>query len=328
MPALFNPILPRFVSSAPVCRGVIWGAGGRRPQKKKERKKEKVKREKKRKENRMKGYVNNVKLLHIKCCFLQFFNSPVALKNKKNFGLPRKSWNDAPARVSLQPNLARICWPLYSWGGLSVKCALCSDWTHSLIQTSNSCWPKSWVSFMLMPKLNSIQWLRRWRRRQKWRRRCRWVDDNDDVVVCDCDDNNDNNCTKTIMMMTTMMMTIMMMTTMMMTIMMMTKMIMSIIMMTIIIMSIMMMTTMMMTIMMMMIMMMTIMMMTTMMMTTMMINYKNMYSLTWFLFQTNEPSVISYLIEIDFVSICLKIMESCIDKSRTVSAWFYVALKL
>ena len=28
--------------------------------------------------------------------FFQFFNSPVALKNKKKFGPPRKSWNDAP----------------------------------------------------------------------------------------------------------------------------------------------------------------------------------------------------------------------------------------
>ena len=27
--------------------------------------------------------MNNVKLLHIKCCFYQIFNSPVALKNKK-----------------------------------------------------------------------------------------------------------------------------------------------------------------------------------------------------------------------------------------------------
>ena len=40
--------------------------------------------------------MNNVKLLYIKCCFFQFFNSPVALKNKKKFGPPRKSWNDAP----------------------------------------------------------------------------------------------------------------------------------------------------------------------------------------------------------------------------------------
>ena len=28
--------------------------------------------------------MNSVKLLHIKCCFFQFFNSPVALKNEKN----------------------------------------------------------------------------------------------------------------------------------------------------------------------------------------------------------------------------------------------------
>ena len=28
--------------------------------------------------------MNDVKLLHIKCCFFQFFNSPLALKNKKN----------------------------------------------------------------------------------------------------------------------------------------------------------------------------------------------------------------------------------------------------
>ena len=27
--------------------------------------------------------MNNVKLLHIKCCFFQFFNSPVTLKNIK-----------------------------------------------------------------------------------------------------------------------------------------------------------------------------------------------------------------------------------------------------
>ena len=34
--------------------------------------------------------MNNVKLLHIKCCFFQFFNDPVALKNKKNFGPQEK----------------------------------------------------------------------------------------------------------------------------------------------------------------------------------------------------------------------------------------------
>ena len=39
--------------------------------------------------------MNNVKLLHIKCIFFQFFNNPVVLKNLKKFAHPRKSWNDA-----------------------------------------------------------------------------------------------------------------------------------------------------------------------------------------------------------------------------------------
>ena len=77
------------------------GLGGRRPppkKKKKEKKKEKKKKRKKKKRKKewKKGTMNNVKLLHIKCCFFQFFNSPVALKNLKKFGPPRKSWNDAP----------------------------------------------------------------------------------------------------------------------------------------------------------------------------------------------------------------------------------------
>ena len=32
--------------------------------------------------------MNDVKLLHIKCCFFQFFNSPVALKNRKKICPP------------------------------------------------------------------------------------------------------------------------------------------------------------------------------------------------------------------------------------------------
>ena len=76
----------------------LGGAGGRRPRKKKEKRKKKRKKEKKRK----KGTMNSVKLLHIKCCFFQFFNSPVALKNlKKICPPPRKSCNDAPAFTSL-----------------------------------------------------------------------------------------------------------------------------------------------------------------------------------------------------------------------------------
>ena len=34
--------------------------------------------------------MNSVKLLHIKCCFFQFFNSPMALKNKKNLAPQEK----------------------------------------------------------------------------------------------------------------------------------------------------------------------------------------------------------------------------------------------
>ena len=44
----------------------------------------------------------------IKCCFSQFFNSPVALKNKKIFGPPRKSWNDAPERGTVAVHMGRL----------------------------------------------------------------------------------------------------------------------------------------------------------------------------------------------------------------------------
>ena len=67
-------------------------AGGPSPpprKKKKEKKKEKKKKREKKKKK--KETMDDVKLLHIKCCFFQFFNSPVALKNKKNFCPPRKS---------------------------------------------------------------------------------------------------------------------------------------------------------------------------------------------------------------------------------------------
>ena len=76
-------------------RGVIQEAGGPSPP----RKKKKEKKEKKRKKRkRKKGTMNDVKFLQIKCCFFQFFNSPVALKNEKKIlpPPPEKSWNDAP----------------------------------------------------------------------------------------------------------------------------------------------------------------------------------------------------------------------------------------
>ena len=43
--------------------------------------------------------MNDVKLLHIKCCFFQFFNSLVALKNKKNFP-PQEKVEMTPLVVS------------------------------------------------------------------------------------------------------------------------------------------------------------------------------------------------------------------------------------
>ena len=83
-------------------RGVIWGGlgglgGAVAPprKKKKERKKEKREKERKR-EKRKKGTMNNVKLLHMKCCFFQFFNSPVALKNTKIFLPPQEKVEMTP----------------------------------------------------------------------------------------------------------------------------------------------------------------------------------------------------------------------------------------
>ena len=68
------------------------GLGGRCPpeNKKEKRKEKKKKKKKKKKKERKKGTMNNVKLLHIKCCFFQFFNSPVALKIIKQIA-PKKN---------------------------------------------------------------------------------------------------------------------------------------------------------------------------------------------------------------------------------------------
>ena len=75
-----------------------WGRRSPKETEKKKKRKEKKKKEKekRKKRKRKKGTMNSVKLLHIKCSFFQFLNSPVALKNKKNFGPSRKCWNDAP----------------------------------------------------------------------------------------------------------------------------------------------------------------------------------------------------------------------------------------
>ena len=54
----------------------------------------------------MKGTMNNVKLLHIKCCFFQFFNSPVAMKNKRNFASPQEKIEMTPLLLILGSGLS------------------------------------------------------------------------------------------------------------------------------------------------------------------------------------------------------------------------------
>ena len=83
-------------------RGVIWGGWGavapKETEKKEKRKKKRKKRKKERKKKeRKKGTMNNVKLLHITCCFFSNFSIVRWYwKIIKKFGPPRKSWNYAP----------------------------------------------------------------------------------------------------------------------------------------------------------------------------------------------------------------------------------------
>ena len=98
------------------------GAGRPSPPGKRKKRKEK-KRKKRRKKERNEGTMNNVKLLHIKCCFFQFFNSPVALKNKKN-SPPRKSWNDAPA-CSCWILLLNQTYKSFKWNSIRIIIHLC-----------------------------------------------------------------------------------------------------------------------------------------------------------------------------------------------------------
>ena len=65
-----------------------WGAAP--PPRKRKKRKKKEKRKKKKNQKKRKRTMNNVKLLHIKCCFFKFFGSPVALKNKKKCWPPKK----------------------------------------------------------------------------------------------------------------------------------------------------------------------------------------------------------------------------------------------
>ena len=90
------------------------GWGGRRPPRKKKKRKKKEKRKKREKERkkegkRKKGTINYVKLLHIKCCFFQFFNCPMALKNKKKF------WPPPQEKVEMTPLKSGIKINVLSW---------------------------------------------------------------------------------------------------------------------------------------------------------------------------------------------------------------------
>ena len=51
--------------------------------------------------------MNDVKLLHIKCCFFKFFNSPVALKNEKIFWPPQEKVEMTPLQFPLR--LSTLC---------------------------------------------------------------------------------------------------------------------------------------------------------------------------------------------------------------------------
>ena len=65
--------------------------GGRRLQgKRKKEKKEKRKKEKKREKERRELQMTSNYYIGIKCCIFQFFNSPVALKNKNKFAPQEK----------------------------------------------------------------------------------------------------------------------------------------------------------------------------------------------------------------------------------------------
>ena len=97
--------------------------------------------------------MNSVKLLHIKCCLFQFFNSPVALKNtKKIWPPPRKSWNDAPDPINsfqlVDLTLTNIIIVLFKpmityarWAGFEERTSRWV-WTADVVTTRNG-WHKN-----------------------------------------------------------------------------------------------------------------------------------------------------------------------------------------
>ena len=73
----------------------------RGPRKKKKKEKRKKKKKEKKKIERKKGTMNNVELLHIKCCFFQFFNkSGSTEKFKKILASPQEKVEMTPLLVS------------------------------------------------------------------------------------------------------------------------------------------------------------------------------------------------------------------------------------
>ena len=96
-----NVTTPRHrLNSLDVANSPVWGQvrhlrglGAVAP---KENKKKEKKEEREKKKEGRKGTVNNVKLLHIKWCFLKFFNSPVALKNNNKNLAPHEKIEMTP----------------------------------------------------------------------------------------------------------------------------------------------------------------------------------------------------------------------------------------
>ena len=90
--AKLQPALATGASFEGAGRAVAPPQGKEKNRKKERKRKKKEKIKEKKKKERKKGTVNNVQLIHIKCCFFQFFNSPVPLKNnKKNLPPQEKS---------------------------------------------------------------------------------------------------------------------------------------------------------------------------------------------------------------------------------------------
>ena len=128
---VFNPIRTPVASpNSQAAEASFRGAGGRRPQGKRKRERKKGKRKKReKKRKRKKGTMNNVKFLHIKCCFFQFFNSPVALGNIKKFWPPKKKLKWRPWQAECAPLARPHSIRIYSIrASPELICITCTTW--------------------------------------------------------------------------------------------------------------------------------------------------------------------------------------------------------